>query len=147
MMSKILLLCFLFLSMPVCSEAWDFFDASDLFLIKIRNTLYTDCQLQDKSILFGHVDDHSQIPNIIPAFQTKSFIMRPGPRYRIYGNDESILITYTCGVDQSITLYTTNNDLMDERTFDENNMHARFETNWSPMLISVYSEILWTLEY
>ncbi len=124
--------------MPICAASLG------QFIIKIRNNLYTDCQLQDHSILFGHVSDSSQIPEVIPAFQTESFIMRSGPRYRVGRDDKSILLTYTCGVDQSIMLYTTNYHVMNEKTFNENNMHASFKIK---SLYTLPTEILWSLEY
>ena len=128
------------LSTPILAES------VDQFLIKISNAMPTDCTLKDQVILFGHVSDHTTIPTVIHPNQTESFMMRPGPRYRtgIY-KDKSILLTYSCDLEQEITLYANANSLhLDMQRLDVKNMWA---SSKSTVLKYRHPEIAWTLSY
>lgn len=138
-MSKIYFLCFLLFS----ASGWAL--TYEQFVVKITNSIETDCLLKDSFILFGHVSDHTSIPTVIHAHQTETFMMRAGPRYRtgMY-MDKSFLLTYVCGIEQEITLYTSANNTVEAKKFDVKSMSATFE-RYLPMFGR--AEIHWTLSY
>lgn len=138
-MKKIVITSLFLISTPLFAATYD------QLLIKITNSLSTDCKLKDQTILFGHVSDHTRIPQVISANQTLSFKMRPGPTPRagIY-KDQSFLITYVCDGEQEITLYGSQNMSIEAKRFDVKNMWATFEIK-APLFAP--SEIDWTLTY
>ena len=73
--------------------------------ISINNTSTNDCTLQKKKISYGHVSDHSQIPDVIFRDQTASFTMRSTRISVVNPYHESILSTYACADNQEATLF------------------------------------------
>ncbi|HVT63262.1 MAG TPA: hypothetical protein VHD33_07250 [Legionellaceae bacterium] len=140
-MKKIFLVLFLLFSISLYAFP------QDRFLIKITNTLETDCKLKDDIILFGHVSDYTHIPAVIHPHTTEAFMMRSGPRYAgVHNAEKTVLLTYICDSEQKITLFTNGNHYhrVDAKTFDVKNMSASFEGS-NPILDR--SEIHWTLSY
>ncbi|MCX7090285.1 MAG: hypothetical protein NTU48_02390 [Legionellales bacterium] len=123
------------------------------FFIKITNTLATDCKLKDQIILDGHVSDHTSIPTILHPNQSETFKMRPDPHQILYFQRKTILLTYVCGSEQAITLYSSANTVsfanpegqyVDAKTFYEQNMQATYEKSgqwWQHPTLS------WALTY
>ena len=128
----------------LCFSASLWASSNDQLIIKIHNLLATDCELQEQIVLYGHVSDHTKVPTVIPAQQTAQFTMRSGPHHCNNHDDKTILLTYVCGSEQSITLYTTDKTWQNPKTFDEKNMRADFKMN---TLMLYPSEIYWTLMY
>ena len=123
------------------------------FFIKITNTLATDCKLKDQVILDGHVSDHTSVPTILHPNQTETFKMRPDPSKLLHFQQKSILLTYVCGSEQEVTLYSSANTVthgnpeaqyVDAKTFYEQNMQTTYEKSiqiWKHPMLS------WTLTY
>lgn len=137
-MKNLLLGCLLLFCMP----SWA--TSKDQFQITITNTLATDCRLQDQTILYGHISDHTMIPTVIHPNTTETFMMRSGPRYRVIYKDKSILLTYICDNDQDVTLYSNNNNKSDAKTLNVTNMSATFKIS---DYYTKHSEIHWSLSY
>ena len=96
--------------------------------VSITNSLATDCHLLSDAILFGHISDHTKIPQDISSNQTVKFKMRQGPKRRsgLYV-EESILLTYQCDAGQKITLFSSANmGQVDAKIFDLQNMWATY---------------------
>lgn len=120
--------------------------ARDPIQISITNSLSSDCQLKEETTIYGHISDHTQIPDIIHPNQTASFKMRSGPRYRLgMYMDKSIVLTYRCANEQEITLYTSaNNNDIDAKRFDVKGMWA----NSDQQSLGFYAaRIHWELTY
>ncbi|MCR9191914.1 MAG: hypothetical protein NXI01_04570 [Gammaproteobacteria bacterium] len=139
-MKKILLGCLL-----LCSAA--IWAVPDQLLIKITNSGASDCVLKKSLILYGHVSDHTAIPQVIPPYQTESFMMR-GTRF----SDKSLLLTYACGADQEATFFTDGDTIYAHgHIVDAQNIQVtvkKFNLGKFTMRFSTdYPKIFWTLTY
>jgi len=140
-LKKILLGCLLLCSTTIWA-------VPDQLLIKITNSGATDCVLKKSLILYGHVSDHTVIPQVIHPYQTDFFMMRANLAF----NDKATLLTYICGTDQEATFFTDggfNDDhfQVHGHIFDAKNIQVTIKRLNPAIFSSDYPKIFWTLTY
>lgn len=123
------------------------FSASmDQLIIELKNDGSRDCVLQKYWVLYGHVSDHTKVPNVLFRAQSASFIMRGGLSYH-----KSILLTYVCDVEQEITLFVDTlpeliGDSVIGKVCDAKRMSAQYTTrNTHGFYINTPMEIHWVI--
>lgn len=77
----------------------------DQIFIKITNTTDKDCVLTKKTIPYGHISDHTQLPDVIFRDQTIEFAMRSGPLRFDQRKDKMLLLSYHCDDNPDIDLF------------------------------------------
>lgn len=138
----------------------------DQFKITITNNVVENCILKEKTILEGYVSDLTTIPTRIRPDETASFFMRSGTAYPI-GNsgystivpsflkEKIILLTYSCGENQEITLFTDKgffgvSEKIGGKVLNAQIINAKFTTrfpSWFSKNEKDFPEIHWTLTY
>lgn len=157
-MKKVLLYTLLLYSTVVSADP-------DQFKINITNDGTANCILKNKKILYGYVSDRSTVHTTIRPNETATFLMRSGTATPL-GNglmlisddsfkDKTILLTYSCGPDQEITLLTDQGifDLslkVGGKVLDAQLINAKYTTRlpkWFANNLNDFPEIHWTLTY
>lgn len=141
-MNKIVLAWVFLISTPTMAY-------QDQVFIKITNTTDKDCVLTKKIIPYGHISDHTQLPDVIFRDQTIEFTMRSGPLRFEQRKDKMLLLSYHCDDNQNITLFTIISPFQDSYFPDPNISEA---TTWSKDLlvkteqkITAPMEVHWTM--
>ena len=136
----------------------------DQFKISITNSGAENCILKENNILFGYVSDGTVIPKIIHPDETETFMMKSGSAtvfkdwiiIRASDNkDKIILLTYSCGDNKEITLFTDKGNFnlsqkVGGRVLDAQIINAKYTTRlpkWMSHEHNDYPEIHWTLIY
>ena len=119
----------------------------DQLNISINNTSTNDCTLQKQIILYGHVSDHSQIPDVIFRDQTASFTMRSTRISVASPYHKSILLTYACADNQEVTIFIDDlSAFVYGKVIELKNMAVNFtKQNSSAFYRSTPATISWTL--
>lgn len=125
-MKKLISLLFLLIFSQVVIAA-----QADRLEISIKNAGSTDCVLKKQYPLFGHISDHTQVPEVIFRNQMAVFSMRSNRKLSL---TTSILVTYECGDEQEITLFSgfLTHVGFEQKVFDAKNMQASVTTEDSP---------------
>jgi hypothetical protein len=134
----------------------------DQFKIDISNGGTANCILKQKTILSGYVSDSSAVATLIRPDETATFFMRSGTAHPL-GNgliwvvsssikDKIILLTYSCGANQEITLFTDQgvfdiSQRVSGKVLDAQIIYAKFTTRTPFWLANDSPEIHWTLLY
>ena len=157
-MKKVLLYTLLLCSTVVSANP-------DQFKINITNDGTTNCILKNKNVLYGYVSDRSTVPAMIRPNETATFFMRSGTATPLgnglimitdsFCKDKIILLTYSCGSDQEITLLTDQGifDIslkVGGKVLDAQLINAKFTTRlpkWFANDLNDFPEIHWTLTY
>ena len=145
----------------LCSTA--IFANPEQFKIDITNGGTANCVLKQKTILSGYVSDGSVIPTTIRPDQTATFFMRSGTATPLGDTgfmvittssikDKIILLTYSCGDNQEITLLTDQAFFdvslrVGGKVLDAQTIYAKFTTSTPRWWAKDSPEIHWTLLY
>lgn len=102
--------------------------------VNIKNDTPNDCVLKQQFVLFGHVSDHTKIPEVIFRDQTATFLMRSNSTCVTDPADictKVALLVYACGDDKEVALYSK---IDFGKVVYAKNMHADFRAEPPPFL-------------
>ncbi|MBP6917742.1 MAG: hypothetical protein KBB94_02355 [Legionellaceae bacterium] len=119
-------LLFLFVGL-VCSSAYAksaVIDPSILLYVHIKNATNQDCVLKKHYIALGALANSSQIPDVI--FRDREAFLSMTWTFQGEYLTTALLMTFQCGEDKDITLYTNTPNIDFSSILERNNMHASF---------------------
>ena len=121
-------------------------DPSILLYVHIKNATNQDCILKKQYIALGALANSSQIPDVI--FRDREAFFSMTWTFQDKYLTTALLMTFQCGDDKGITLYTSTPHIEFSSILERNNMHASFTYQFSDNSKSPHLPwvINWTLK-
>lgn len=114
-----------------------------IFEIHIKNNSSADCVLKKSYMPLGKLSYEGTLPEVIFRDKEASFYMQ---WYKSHYFITALMLSYQCGDDKEIVLYSTTPSVEDSSILEKKNMEAKFSTRECSEYSKQFWKISWVLQ-